>query len=172
MKKCTKCKETKETTQFSKCSAAKDGLQHNCKSCNSIDNKRFREEINPEHHSEWQRNNQDLVNTIYKKYRKADKTPIIYSIKDPIGEYYIGKSEAYLNVRKLEHRRHFRRAERGKMHPLPLLHDSFRKFGLENHQFEIVVQLEGYDRKQLGFVETEFIKSFQQIGKSLNIRTT
>jgi hypothetical protein len=170
MKRCTKCREAKETTQFSKCSSNTDGLQHNCKSCNKEDNLKFRTQINPEHHAEWQRNNpQRLVELVW-KYRKADKGGQIYSIKNPNGEVYIGMTEAHLNVRKLEHKQHYKRAKRGKMFPLPLLHDSFEQFGIENHTFETVVELPGYDRKRLAFVETTFIQSFKEIGKSLNVR--
>jgi hypothetical protein len=170
MKQCIKCRESKETTQFSKCSARKDGLQNNCKSCNKQDNLKFRNEINPQHHAEWQRNNPDRLTELVQKYRKADKGGQIYSIKNPDGEVYIGMTEAHLAVRTLEHRQHFKRARKGKMFSLPLLHQSFEKFGIENHIFETVVELEGYDRKQLAFVETSFIQSFKEIGKSLNVR--
>jgi hypothetical protein len=170
MKRCTKCRESKETTQFSKCSSNTDGLQHNCKSCNKEDNLKFRTQINPEHHAEWQRNNpQRLVELVW-KYRKADKGGQIYSIKNPNGEVYIGMTEAHLSVRALEHRQHFKRAKKGKMSALPLLHQSFEQFGMDNHTFETVVELPGYDRKQLAFVETSFIQSFKEIGKSLNVR--
>jgi hypothetical protein len=170
MKQCTKCRESKETTQFSKCSSNTDGLQHNCKSCNKEDNLKFRTQINPKHHADWQKNNPERLAELVWKYRKADKGGRIYSIKNPNGEVYIGMTEAHLNVRKLEHRQHFKRAKKGKMFALPLLHQSFEKFGIENHTFEVVVELEGYDRKQLAFVETSFIQSFKEIGKSLNVR--
>ena len=77
IKECSKCKSVKETTQFSKCSARMDGLQDKCKSCNKVDNLKFREEINPQHHAEWQRNNQQVVYRILKKHRKADKSPVM-----------------------------------------------------------------------------------------------
>ena len=170
MKKCSKCRAVKETTQFSKCSARMDGLQDKCKSCNKVDNLKFREEINPQHHAEWQRNNQQVVYRILKKHRKADKSPLIYSIKNPNNDVYIGMTEAFLSVRKAEHKLHYNRALKGKKARLPLLHDSFDKYGVENHTFEIVVELEGYDRKQLGYVESSFIQSFKEIGKSLNKR--
>ena len=170
MKKCSKCRAVKETTQFSKCSSAKDGFQPNCKSCNKKDNLKFREEINPEHHAEWQRKNPQVVYRILKKHRRADKSPLIYSIKNPDNDVYIGMTEAHLSVRKGEHKLHYRKSKQGKQHPLPLLHDSFDKYGIENHKFEVVVELEGYDRKQLAYVESSFIQSFKEIGKSLNVR--
>lgn len=170
MKKCSKCSVVKETTQFSKCSSAKDSLQPNCKICNKKDNLKFRTQINPSHHAEWQRNNTDALYTILRRHRKADKSPLIYSIKNPDNEVYIGMTEAFLSVRKGEHKLHYRRAKQGKIPGLPLLHASFDKWGVNNHTFEIVVELEGYSRKQLGFVETSFIQSFKEIGKSLNVR--
>jgi hypothetical protein len=170
MKKCSKCRAVKETTQFSKCNARMDGLQDKCKSCNKVDNLKFREEINPHHHAVWQRNNVQALYRILKKHRKADKSPLIYSIKNPNNDVYIGMTEAFLSVRKREHKLHYHKAKQGKQSRLPLLHDSFDKYGIENHKFEIVVELEGIDRKQLGYVESSFIKSFKEINKSLNVR--
>lgn len=171
MKQCVKCREVKDESNFSKCSARKDGLQWNCKSCNKEDNQKFRTQINPQHHADWQRSNPDRLNELVSKYRKADKGGIIYSIRNPNGDTYIGMTEAHLSVRWLEHRQHYKRAKKGKMFSLPKLHESFSKYGLDNHTFETVVELPGYDRKQLAFVETTFIESFQEIGKSLNVRT-
>lgn len=170
MKKCTKCGEVKDEVNFSKSVARKDGLQDNCKACNKKDNLKFRTEINPQHHAEWQRNNPDRLCELVAKYRKADKGGAIYSIRNPEGETYIGMTEAYLNVRWLEHRQHYKRAQKGKAHSLPLLYKSFDAYGIENHTFDVVVEMPGIDRKQLAFVETAFIQAFQEIGKSLNIR--
>ena len=46
-KKCNKCKEHKELTEFYKQTRNKDGLQHHCKVCKNAENKLWREE-NPE----------------------------------------------------------------------------------------------------------------------------
>jgi hypothetical protein len=170
MKECIQCGETKDITNFSKSAARKDGLQDCCKSCNKKNNLKFRTEINPQHHADWQRNNPDKLNELVKRYRKADKGGAIYSIRNPEGETYIGMTEAYLNVRWLEHRQHYKRAQKGKNLALPKLHDSFSKYGIENHTFDVVVELPGIDRQQLRYIETTFIESFQEIGKSLNIR--
>ena len=85
-------------------------------------------------------------------------------------EVYVGMTEAHLNVRKLEHRQHYKKAKKGKQAPLPLLHESFDLYGINNHIFETIVELGDIDRKQLAFIETSFIQSFKEIGKSLNIR--
>jgi len=169
-KQCRRCGEMKDTTQFSKRTASSDGLQSDCKSCNSISNKKFRTEINPQHHAKWQSSNWDKFVGYLKKYRCADKTGIIYSITNPKGETYIGMSEMYFKVRMHEHRRHYKQALQGKRERLPGLHESFDKYGLDNHKFETVLKLEGIDRKQLQHIEKSFIDAIQQTGKSLNTR--
>ena len=110
MKQCQRCGKTKETTKFSKCSKNKDGLQYKCKQCDKETNLKFRTEINPTHHEKWQNKNWDKFVDYVKKYRKADKTPIIYSIKNPDGFQYIGMSMMSFKVRLWEHRAHYRRA--------------------------------------------------------------
>jgi len=167
-KQCKDCNKTKDITQFSKCSKTKDNLQPKCKECNKKDNLKFRTEINPEHHSKWQRKNYDWHIENMRKFRKADETPKIYYIQNPVGEIYIGMTEMYLSVRTLEHRAHYRRALKGKRSRLPLLHDSFDKYGLENHKFGIAAEFEGIDRKQLEMIERSFIDAVQVMGKSLN----
>jgi len=170
MKECSKCLETKELSEFSKCTSNKDGLQYKCRECNKKDNHKFRTEINPEHHHEWQSNHRPRVRAFIKKYRRADKGGMIYSIKNPAGEMYIGMTEMYLTVRKLYHFTHYNRALVGKRNRLPLLHDSFDKWGIKNHKFDIVVQFEDMDRKQLEMIESSFIQSVKLAGKSLNYK--
>lgn len=171
MKQCKKCGETKSTSEFSKCSVRKDGLQYNCKSCNKKDNHKFRTEINPSHHADWQRANLKRLCEIVKNYRRADKNGLIYSIRNPEGQTYIGMTQMYLSVRRLEHISHFKRRYKDNRTKLPLLHQSFEKWGIDNHKFETILDMGNMDREQLAFIETSFIQSFQQIGKSLNIRT-
>jgi hypothetical protein len=170
MKQCVKCREVKDESNFSKCSVRKDGLQNNCKECNKEDNQKFRTELNPSHHSVWQRNNPDKLGVLVKRYTKADKAGIVYSIKNPNGDVYIGQSKKYMSVRKTSHTTHYNRTKKGKMPRLPLLHASFDTYGIENHIFETIVDLGDMDRKQLKFIETSFIRAFKEIGKSLNIR--
>jgi len=170
MKQCKECGKSKETTQFSKCKANKDGLQRKCKQCNSKDNNIFRTEINPEHHAKWQTTNWDKFMSYLRKYRKADKNGIIYAITNPDGESYIGMSEMYLNVRMIEHRKHYRQYKQGKRNSLPGLHNSFDKYGVKNHNIKTLIELEGIDRKQLEYIESSFIEAIKQTGKSLNIR--
>jgi hypothetical protein len=170
MKECKQCGKSKETTQFSKCSSSKDKLQPKCKNCNSKDNQKFRTEINPTHHAKWQTNNWDTFMEYLRKYRKADKNGIIYAITNPDGETYIGMSEAYLNVRMIEHRNHYKKFKQGKRNSLPGLHKSIDKFGWKNHNIQTLLELEGIGRKQLEYIESSFIEAVKQTGKSLNIR--
>lgn len=169
-KECKCCGKVKDTTQFSKCKSNKDGLQFKCKHCNSKDNHKFRTEINPEHHSKWQTTNWDRFMNYMRKYRKADKNGIIYSITNPEGEVYIGMSEMFLKVRMIEHRKHYRQYKEGKRESLPGLHDSFDKYGIKNHKFQTIFESEGIDRKQLEYIERSFIEAVKQTGKSLNKR--
>lgn len=167
-KKCKLCGETKDTTQFSKCRSTKDKLQPRCKECNKKDNLKFRTEINPTHHQKWQTNNWNMFVEYMRKYRKADKVPLIYSFTNPDGMIYIGATEAYPSIRFLEHKSHYRRAKMGKRRRLQLLHDSFDKYGMDKHQFKIVKECPGLTRKQLLELEKAYItlNKFQNI--SLN----
>jgi hypothetical protein len=169
-KECKDCGKLKDTTQFSKCSSTKSKLQPKCKECNKRDNHKFRTEINPEHHKIWQDANWDIFMEYMKKYRKADKSGIIYAIINPEGFSYIGMTEMYLKIRILEHRKHYRQHKEGKRHALPLLHESIDKFGWDNHKIETLLQLEGIDRKQLEYIERSFIESMKQQNKSLNTK--
>ena len=126
---------------------------------------------------------QKIINTLIKngfifisqrgshlKYRKADKNGIIYAITNPNGETYIGMSEMYLKARMTEHRKHYKQYKQGKRNSLPGLHKSIDKFGWKNHNIQTLLELEDIDRKQLEYIESSFIASVKQTGKSLNIR--
>ncbi len=99
LKQCQTCHKVKDTNQYSKCKSNKDGLQYCCKECNKKTNLKFRTEINPMHHKIWQDKNWDTFMEYMRKYRKADKGGIIYSITNPVGFQYIGMTEAYEKVR-------------------------------------------------------------------------
>ena len=170
MKECQKCRESKDTSQFSKCKSNKDGLQYCCKSCNSKSNLKFRTQINPTHHEKWQNKNWDKFIDYVKKYKKADKTPLLYSIKNPDGFQYIGMTLTHFIVRLNEHRRHYRRALMGKRNRLGLLHDSFDKHGIDNHEFKVIKECPGLTREQLRQLEKAFITLNKSQNISLNIK--
>jgi len=168
-KQCTCCFKTKPLEQFSKNSRAKDGKQFHCKECNKKENLKFRTEINPNHHAVWQSNNRDKAAVHVSKYRKGDKPGLIYYIQNPNGEYYIGMTKTYLNVRLIEHKVKWKRNREGKSNLLcPLLFDSFDKWGFENHKTGIIIKDEKANRKQLRKWESETIKFFMNKGISLN----
>ena len=163
IKLCKECSISKDITQFSKRKASPDGLQPKCKQCNSKDNLDFRTE-KPEHHADWQKDNahKHIINVA--RYRKADKSSKIYAISNVNGEYYIGMTNTHISVRMLEHRLHYRRRHGA----LPALHQSFDKFGFENHKVDVLLELDGIDRTQLRFIEKSFIQVYKQKGISLN----
>ena len=170
LKECKRCQKVKDTNEFSKCKANKDGLQYQCKQCNSETNLKFRTEINPDHHRIWQDKNWDKFVGYMQDYRRADKGGIIYAIVNPIGHQYIGMTEAYDKVRFLEHKKHYRQATMGKRNRLNLLHDSFDKYGIENHEFKVVKECTGLTRKQLQELESEFITLNKSQKISLNTK--
>jgi hypothetical protein len=170
MKKCQRCHKVKDRIEFSKCKVNKDGLQYQCKKCNSETNLKFRSEINPEHHKIWQDNNWDTFTEYMRKYRKSDKGGRIYAIVNPVGQQYIGCTEAYSKVRFLEHKKHYRQATMGKRNRLNLLHDSFDKYGIENHEFKVIKECPGLSRQQLQQLESAFITLDKVQNISLNIK--
>ena len=168
-KQCKQCGEVKDTTQFSKCSSRKDGLQVKCKECNKKDNLIFRTQINPLHHYKWQSENKSKYNQYCRDYKKADKLGTIYGIINPQGECYVGMTKTYFKVRMKEHRSHYNRFLKGKRNKLKGLHTSFDKYGINNHKWVKFVELDA-DRELLREVEKTFIKEFKKQNMSLNIR--
>jgi hypothetical protein len=79
-------------------------------------------------------------------------------------------TEMYLTVRLNEHRRHYRRAKIGKRERLGLLHDSFDKYGIDNHEFKVVKECPGLTREQLKQLESAIITLNKSQNISLNKR--
>lgn len=171
MLECKKCGEVKDYSQFSKRTNSKRGYQDRCKACNKIDNHKFRTEINPEHHANWQENNRERANNLICKWRKADKAGICYALINPEGNVYVGMTKTYLSVRIIEHKVKYRRFMAGKVQTEhPLLFKSFTKYGVDNHKVKILFEDENIDREALKQIETSFIKAFKEKGNSLNIK--
>jgi len=167
-KQCARCGNTKQTTEYSKCKANKDGLQYHCKTCNKVTNEKFRVEIDPQYQTKWYSKYTQYWCDYMARYQKADKLPIIYAIVAPDGNQYIGQTMMHLGVRRSEHIRHYKRALAGKRQRLPLLHDSFDKYGYNEHQFKVVKECKGFDRKQLRAVESAYITLNKTQNISLN----
>ena len=171
VKECTNCGKTLLITEFSKCKANKDGKQFNCKNCNRISNKKFREEINPEHHANWQSNNRKRVVELVTKYRKASKLGgIIYYIHSIIDDkWYVGLTQTPIAVRLFEHRMKYKRFKLGKsVIQHPLLFESLDRWGWEGHRMGIIIKDKKVNRKQLREWEKECISFFMSKGISLN----
>jgi hypothetical protein len=102
MKRCYKCKETKDLTKFSKCSRNKDGLQSKCKACEKQyfqDNK----EKAKVYYKQYRRDNKDKIRN-YKKQHILRNIPCVYKIESKIsGLYYIGSTTLPLCYRIAHH---------------------------------------------------------------------
>jgi hypothetical protein len=171
-KNCRECNVTKEDSYFSKCKANKDGLQNKCKQCNRKDNQKFREEIQPDYQLGWYKKHRKEWSKYTLDYKRADNTPTIYGIVNPIGEMYVGMTMARPKVRFFQHKIHYRQMLKGVTYQsrLPLLHDSFDKYGEKGHTLVVLAEFEGIDRKQLSMIENTFINATMMGGKSLNVR--
>lgn len=76
MKVCTKCKEEKNLTEFSKHKITKDGLCHKCKSCCKKHNKKHyqaNKEKTKEYNKKYRKANKERIKERKKKYYQANK---------------------------------------------------------------------------------------------------
>ena len=164
-KQCTKCGITKEYTQFSKLKVAKDGLQYHCKECNNKDNQRFRDEIDPKYMTRWYSKNKKEWNTYLNDYSKVGNTNTIYSITAPNSDVYIGFTQRKKRFRLAEHKKFYKSG----LQCIPLLYESFSRYGIDNHTIEILKQWEGTRSEGLE-IEGKLIKFYKSINKSLNVK--
>lgn len=165
MKQCTKCKEIKDYTQFSKCKRNTDGYQYHCKICNNADNQRFRDEIDPEYMTRWFSKHKEKWNDYVKAYSTVGNTNTVYSITAPDGKVYIGHTRRKKRFRLSEHSKFYK----SRAHYIPLLFESFDKFGIENHTKEVLKEWEGTKEEGLA-MESRLIQFYKSINKSLNIK--
>jgi hypothetical protein len=165
IKACNKCGKIKDLSAYSKCSAAKDGLQPRCKQCNKEDNGNFRE-LRPSYGLEWFHQHKDRWKEYMNDYQGSDEINKIYTITNPIGEVYVGISRRKkISYRFKEHRQHYKHKK--STQKMPLLWDSFDKHGIENHTFELITDFKG--DKELGLkVEGEMIQHYKGLNRSLN----
>lgn len=108
-----------------------------------------------------------LSSNIKHKIVKTNNTILIgiYKITSPIGKVYIGLS-INIYLRWKQHK------SLSKYDSQYLLNRSLKKYGVENHIFEIVHVLEFYDKDELNFLEAYYGKLFNVTDKryGLNIR--
>lgn len=165
MKQCTKCKEIKDYTQFSKCKRNTDGYQYHCKICNNADNQRFRDEIDPEYMTRWFTKHRNKWNEYYRDYSTVGSINTIYTITSPEGLVYVGLTRRKKpNFRFSEHKKQYK--HRNGL--FPLLHASFDKWGIDKHKIEIVKQFEG-TKYEGRLAESELISYYKHNGNTLNI---
>lgn len=164
-KVCTKCGELKDYSQFSKLRKAKDGHQWHCKKCNNKDNYRFRHELRPDYMEEWFDKNREHWNEYSNDYQGSNNINKIYSITNPKGEVYIGFTRRKkIYFRWKEHKKFYKQGKNN----IPLLYESFSKYGIENHQFQLLKEFLGL-KNEGKEIETDYINYYQSINKSLNL---
>jgi len=142
VKKCSSCNELKSTTQFSKSKSCKDGLQYHCKDCQSV--RTF-------------------------KLTKSDKDGVIYTITNPLGEVYIGKTKKKPEYRFSEHRASYHYQKSYGYSTFPKLHKSFTLWGIDAHIFEVIKECGNISKQDLRDIENRMIIALKKNGKSLNI---
>ena len=100
---------------------------------------------------------------------KGDKSAIVYRIDNPLGETYIGKTKRTPQSRWSDHKSTYKHQ---KLHDIkscfPLLHNSFDIFGVENHTFEVMINMGDVSKQELRNEEAKMIQAFKKIRKSLN----
>jgi len=97
---------------------------------------------------------------------RVGNTNTIYSITAPNGDVYIGFTQRKKFFRLNEHKKFYRA---GAKHKLPLLWESFDRYGIDNHKFEILKQFEGTKSEGLE-MEGKLIQVYKSINKSLNVK--
>jgi len=169
MKQCNQCGKVKDTTQFYKRTASKDGLQLKCKACCKIVNENFRE-AKPDYQSQWYKKNWhkwvDYMSEWVKENVVADNSrSVIYYIVNPEQKVYVGSTQTAFSYRKAAHKTHYKL----KTKIIPLLHQSFDMYGYDKHKW-YVINMSGVDRETLRTIEYQMINGFHKNGMSLNVR--
>ena len=145
-KTCSSCNELKSTTKFSMNKKTKDGLQYHCKDCQTT-----------------------RTRPLTSKLLKADKDGVIYTITNPLGEVYIGKTKKKPEYRFSEHRASYHYQKLNGYSTFPKLHKSFTLWGIDAHIFEVIKECGNISKEDLRDIETRMIIALKKNGKSLNV---
>ena len=130
IKKCGGCGEIKHKAEFSKNKRMKDGLQTQCKVCNSKTNKKFREN-NPNYLNDWFKANP----TWCKDWKDNHEEAIVYSLTNiATGEQYFGSTKNHRSYRRNHHLHLLRRG----IHWNTELQESFQYWGEDAFEFQIL----------------------------------
>ena len=142
---CPKCSQTKPVSDFQKCRGRVSGYQIFCRECQNSFTKIYREKTNQAY------------------WRHKEDTPYsIYTITNPEGQVYTGYTGTKPNVRWAKHRASFKHGEC----KLAKLHDSFVKYGVDAHTFEVIEN--AATRLSAMARETVLILQYKAQGKDLN----
>ncbi len=102
MKKCTKCKETKNLSEFGKLATNKDSLHTQCKSCKRAYYSKYRsnnsDTINNTN-KKWAKDNPNKVKKSHEKYRKDNQAKVKES-----GKKWIEANKGYVNANAAKYR--------------------------------------------------------------------
>ena len=120
MKKCTKCHNNKDLSDFYKSKTSKDGFRWQCKSCNSATSKEYHSENKEKQHEnnrkwilenkekrnerkrKWNKDNPEKIKKYKSKYRMTEETK--EKIRKIRRDYYRENKEYFAEYAK-EHRR-------------------------------------------------------------------
>ena len=188
LKTCSKCKERKPHSEFSKRRDSKDGFQSHCKKCqsrcakqyykeNAEKFKQYRKENaekTREYHKQYYKENAEKLKQYYKEnaekikqYRK-NQPAAVYKIENTkTGQVYIGQSTGY----KARWRGHKSKLRRNK-HGNPKLQEDYDKYGLDVFEFDIIKEFPPDTTSDVLLKEEiKMITEYNQRGENLyNIR--
>jgi hypothetical protein len=164
---CGDCGEAKPYTNeyFPYQIKEKGMLLKRCKKCQLIRTKKYYKG-NPKYFSDYREENWEKGMKEYSlKWMRdnlmAEYNCKVYKLTAPDGNFYVGLTKyKYLSYRMRFHRKSFREDKNSQ----PLLHASFRKFGIKNHKMELIEEL-GLDRDEGELRETYWIN---ELGATLN----
>ena len=162
LKTCSKCKERKPHSEFSKRRDSKDGLSHQCKECFKQRNKQYYKE-NTKKKKQYQKENAEKI-----KQHKKNQPAAVYKIENTkTGQVYIGQSTGY-KQRWYEHKSKLRYNK----HNNPKLQEDYDKYGLDAFEFKIIKEFPSDTTSDVLLNEEEkMITEYNQRGENLyNIR--
>ena len=166
-KYCTQCDQTKPHSEFSKLTRAKDGLQPQCKSCNKINNAKFRKK-RPKYQKSYYDTPKGYENKIkaLNKYWDQDGAGIYIVKNSKSGKVYVGCS-SQLKRRQLEWNSWL--AARDTYHINHKMIADVDKYGADSFEFEILEVLDNPQKKTLLKREYFYIQMYKKVCEMYNI---
>lgn len=179
-KQCNECGKSFEATTeyFHRNKAFRDGLLPHCKSCQNEKTAQYRIGKGKNYWFDengrdgWFRDAENKKK--WKEYQyetiAAKDNCKIYAIVNPEGNVYIGLTKRpTLKLRMRYHKNDYRSyVKDNSRKSIPLLYDSFTKWGLDNHTAILIEELDTTDNKIGLRKEAEYIQQYMNKGISLN----